>query len=156
MTKARKAGAVRLTQAAVDAHNARVGSSRTPAAASAPAAAGGLQRFQAIGRAPKSDLNKTEQEYAGILAVQQLAGEITWWKAHPFNVRLADNTFYEIDFLVMLADGRLEIHETKGEYTTDKGQMKIKLCAEVLPVIPIAKMIKLAKKNGGGWKREDY
>ena len=35
-----------------------------------------------------------------------------WWKFHPANVRLAKNTFYEIDFLVLLATGELAIYET--------------------------------------------
>jgi hypothetical protein len=30
------------------------------------------------------------------------------------------------------------------------------MCAEVLPVIAVVKMTKLSKKNGGGWKREDF
>lgn len=141
-----------MSAAQVSAHQARLGK---PAAGAAPVL-GGLQRFQAIGRAPAGKLNKTEQAWADQLEQQRLRGEIVWYKAHPFNVRLADDTFYRIDFLVLRGDMRLEIHETKGEYVTEKGQMKIKLCAEVLPVIPVVKMTKLAKKNGGGWKREEF
>jgi len=152
----KRGGAIRLTEAQVAAHTARL---RKSSPAPTPAAADtltGLQRFQAIGRAPASQLNKTEQEWANQLEQQRARGEILWWKAHPFNVRLADDTFYRIDFLVMRSDMRLEIHETKGEYVTEKGQMKIKLCAEVLPVIPVVKMTKLSKKSGGGWKREEF
>lgn len=148
----KKGAGIRMTEGQVAAHIARTGG----ASGQAARAVGGLQRFQAIGRAPKSALNKTEQAYADLLDQAKLRGEIVWWKAHPFNVRLANNTFYQIDFLVMTGDMRLEIHETKGEYTTEKGQMKIKLCAEVLPIIPIVKMTKLATKNGGGWKREEF
>lgn len=149
----KKGTAVRMSQAQVDDHRAKM-AKRPAAPAAAPA--GGLQRFQSIGRMPADHLNKTEREYAGMLELAKLRGEIVWWKAHPFNVRLADSTFYRIDFLVMTGDMRLEIHETKGGYTTEKGQMKIKLCAEVLPVMPIVKMTKLAKKDGGGWKREEF
>lgn len=161
-----KGGAIRLSESQVAAHNARLGRTRAPAVGVAPADSvapappharpTGLQRFQSIGRAPASKLNKTEQAWADELEQQRARREIVWWRAHVFNVRLADNTFYRTDFLVLRADMVLEIHEVKGEYVTDKGQMKIKLCAEVLPVIPVVKMTKLSKKNGGGWKREEF
>lgn len=147
----KKGMAVRMSQGQLDAHLLKQGKG-----AGAPATAAGLQRFQALGRMPSSALNKTETEYAGMLEAQKQRGEVVWWKAHPFNVRLADNTFYRIDFLVMTGAMLLEIHEVKGEYTTEKGQMKIKLCAETLPVLPIIKMSKLSQKNGGGWKREEF
>jgi hypothetical protein len=69
------------------------------------------------------------------------------------NVRLAKNTFYEVDFLAMLSTGELVIYETKGGYTSEKGQMKIKLCAESLPVF---RMIKAVKKKGGGFDFVEY
>ena len=115
-----------------------------------------MQRFQALGRLPKDKMNKTEAEYAERLELQKHTHEIFDWKFHPMNIRLADRTFYEVDFLVIGSDMRLEIHETKGGYTTDKGQMKIKLVAEVLPWFRMVKCTKLAKKYGGGWKLEDY
>lgn len=114
------------------------------------------KRFQSKGRLPKGVMNKTEAEYAALLEEQQRMGLVQWWKFHPIRVRLADNTFYEVDFLVLSGDGHLEIHETKGGFTTDKGQMKIKVCAEVLPVFRFFKMTKLAKKDGGGWKKEEF
>lgn len=38
--------------------------------------------------------------------------------------RLADSTFYEVDFLVLQVDMCVAIHEVKGGHTTDKGQVK--------------------------------
>ncbi|MGI4812126.1 MAG: DUF1064 domain-containing protein [Janthinobacterium lividum] len=84
------------------------------------------------------------------------AGEIIDWKFHPMNIRLAANTFYEVDFLVMHADRRVAIHETKGGFTSDKGQMKIKLVAEILPWFRMLKVTKLPAKLGGGWKEEEF
>lgn len=115
-----------------------------------------MKRFQAKGRLPKGTMNKTETEYAGMLEEQQRMGLVKWWKFHPMRVRLADNAFYEVDFLVLSADGCLEIHETKGTFTTDDAQLKIRLCAEALPVFRMFKMTKLAKKDGGGWKKEEF
>lgn len=116
----------------------------------------GVKKWQALGRLPKGTMNKTEAEYARELDRQQALGLILGYKFHPMRIRLADNTYYEVDFLVMHADQSLCIHETKGGYTSDKGQLKIKLVAEVMPWFGMLKVIKQAKKNGGGWLVEDY
>lgn len=128
----------------------------SPADAKVLRAHASKQRFQALGRLPKGRMNKTEAAYAELLEQRKQTRQVLWWKFHPMNVRLADNTFYEVDFLVMAADGHLEIHETKGGHTTDKGQLKLKLCGEALPVFRMFKAIKQAKKDGGGWAIEEY
>lgn len=116
----------------------------------------GVQRWQALGRLPKGTMNKTEAAYAEELASQKAMGKILDFKFHPMRIRLADNTFYEVDFLVLHADRSLAIHETKGGFTSEKGQMKIKLVAEVMPWFGMLKVTKLAAKAGGGWKVEDF
>lgn len=113
---------------------------------------GGVRNWQALGRLPKGQMNNTESAYATLLEQKKLAGEIIDYKFHPMRVRLADNTYYEVDFLVLNSKLGLEIHEVKGGFTSDKGQLKIKLCAEVLPWFAMFKAEKQAKKNGGGWK----
>lgn len=114
------------------------------------------KRFQALGRLPKDQMNKTEAAYSKVLEQRKLAGEILDWKFHPMNVRLAAGVFYEVDFLVLTADMQVQIHETKGGYTTDKGQMKIRLCADALPWFAMFKAKKLSAKDGGGWNIEEY
>lgn len=114
------------------------------------------KRFQALGRLAKEKMNGTERAWAVQLDAKKLVGEVLDWKFHPMNVRLANNTFYEVDFLVLRSDMRIEVQETKGGHTTEKGQMKIKLCAEVLPWFLMTKITKLPKKDGGGWKIEDF
>lgn len=130
--------------------------SLTPAQLHTLRAAASRKAFQAKGRLPKGTMNKTESAYAEHLEAQRLAGDILGWKFHPLRVRLADNTYYEVDFLVLQADLVLAIHETKGGFTTDKGQLKIKLCAEVLPWFRMLKVTKLPAKDGGGWRVEDF
>jgi hypothetical protein len=134
------------------AHQARQPKHTTPAGKKADP----LARFHALGRLPKDQMNKTERAYSALLDEEKRRGEVIDWKFHPMRVRLADNTFYEVDFLVLHADMRLAIHETKGGFVTSHGQMKIKLCAEVLPFFRMVKATKLPAKLGGGWKREDY
>ncbi len=116
----------------------------------------GSERFRALGRLPKGRMNKTEGEYAQRLEALRVTGKIKGWKFHPMRVRLADNTYYEVDFMVMHDDMTLAIHETKGGFTTDKGQMKIKLCAEVMPWFRMIKATKLPQKKGGGWALEEF
>lgn len=114
------------------------------------------KRFQALGRLPKDKMNQTEKAYSLRLEAQRQRGEIIDWKFHPLRVRLADATYYEVDFLVLHSDMRIAIHETKGGFTTDKGQLKIKLCAEVLPWFVFYKAVKQPEKLGGGWKLEEF
>ena len=112
-----------------------------------------LQRWQALGRLPKGQLNNTEKAFAAYLEERQFSGAIVWWKAHPFNFLLANNTFYRVDFISLGNVGFLTVWEDKGTYTSDKGQMKIKLCSEALPVF---KMVKVTKLKGNQWKFEDF
>ncbi|QRE00635.1 hypothetical protein [Pseudomonas phage Itty13] len=116
----------------------------------------GHKRWQALGRLPRGTMNKTEREYADLLDQQKAAGEIIDYKFHPMRIRLADNTYYEVDFLVLHADQSLAIHETKGGFTSEKGQMKIKLVAELMPWFGFFKAVKQAKKDGGGFRLEDF
>ena len=116
----------------------------------------GVKRWQALGRLPKGQMNNTEQAYAKRLDLLKMQGDVLDWKFHAMRVRLANNTWYETDFIVLHKDMTLAIHETKGEYTSEKGQMKIKLAAEALPWFRFYKCIKVAEKNGGGWKIEDF
>lgn len=118
-----------------------------------PRASSGVKRWQALGRLPQGELNNTEKAFAAYLQERQAAGAIMWWKAHPFNVTLAKNTHYRPDFLVMNSAMELIIYEVKGSFTSEKGQMKIKLCVEALPVF---KVIKASKIKGGGWKFEEF
>ena len=136
----------------------RLQQKRAKPASEKPAArqSDGVKRWQALGRLPKGQMNKTEAAYAQRLEMLKHQGEILDWKFHPMNLRLAANTFYEVDFLVLHADMSVAIHETKGEYTSEKGQMKIKLAAEAVPWFRFYKCIKVAQKNGGGWKIEDF
>jgi hypothetical protein len=79
------------------------------------------------------------------------AGEIRGWKFEAVKLRLADKTFYTPDFLVVLKDGSLEFHETKG-FWRDDARVKIKVAAELYPMFRFAAL----KKKKGNWTREDF
>lgn len=108
----------------------------------------------ALGRLKTGVLNKTEQAYQEHLIQRQHAGEVAWFKFEGIKLRLADNTHYTPDFAVMLADGQMEIHETKG-FWTDDARVKIKVAAELYPFRFFA-IKKKAIKSGGGWEVEAF
>ncbi|HEY5798681.1 MAG TPA: DUF1064 domain-containing protein, partial [Burkholderiaceae bacterium] len=58
------------------------------------------------------------------------------------------------DFAVMLTCGALEAHEVKG-FWQDDARAKIKIAAEMYPLRFVAIQAK-AKKDGGGWKVEEF
>lgn len=112
----------------------------------------GVKTF-ALGRLKQGEMNKTEHAYASNLDSQKMAGKILWWKFEGIKFRLADNTFYTPDFAVMMPDGQIEIHETKGSlsFIQDDAKVKIKVAAELYP-FKFKIIAPVAKKYGGGWE----
>jgi len=113
-----------------------------------------IHKRYALGRLKTGVMNKTEAAYAEYLKSLAMAGEVVWWRFEGIKLRLADNTFYTPDFDVMKADGMMEIHEVKG-YWEDDARVKIKVAAEQYPFVFLA-IKAVAKKNGGGWVREEF
>lgn len=112
------------------------------------------RNLQALGRLKVGDMNKTEAAYAATLEQRKRVGEVAWYKFEGLKFRLADNTFYTPDFAVMLAGGALEAHEVKGHWADD-ARAKIKIAADMYPLRFIAIQAK-PKKDGGGWKVEEF
>ena len=108
----------------------------------------------ALGRLKTGAMNKTESAYSQYLETLRHAGEIVWFKFEGVKLRLADNTFYTPDFVVMGANGMIEMHEVKG-FWLDDARAKIKIAADMYPFRFLAIKAK-AKKNGGGWEQEDF
>lgn len=112
------------------------------------------RRIQALGRMKAGAMNKTEQAYAATLELRRHAGEVAWFKFEGLKFRLADNTFYTPDFAVMLSSGALEAHEVKGHWEDD-ARAKIKIAADMYPLQFLAIQAR-PKKDGGGWKIEEF
>lgn len=108
--------------------------------------------WQALGRLKQGRMNKTEQAYATHLELRKAAGEVVWYAFEALKLRLADKTFYDTDFTVMLAGGELEIHEVKG-FWTDDARVKIKVAAEQFPFRFIAMM---KSKHSAAWVEEAF
>lgn len=111
--------------------------------------------IQALGRLKVGAMNKTEAWYeTNVLKPLMQGGEVLWYRFEGLKLRLADNTFYTPDFVVMTETGLMECHEVKG-FWTDDARVKIKVAAEQYPFRFIAVKAR-AKKNGGGWDREVF
>ena len=77
-------------------------------------------------------MNKTEAAFAMTLDILKLGGGILdyWYESLKF--RLADRTWYTPDFLVIWADGRIEVVEVKG-FLRDDAAVKFKACRDKYP-----------------------
>jgi len=109
-------------------------------------------RDLALGRMKAGTMNKTESAYALELERQRQAGEIQWYRFEGVKLRLGDNTFLTVDFVVMAADGVLEMREVKGFYRDD-AKVKMKVAADQYP-FRFYIVRKRSKRDGGGWEVE--
>lgn len=110
-------------------------------------------------------MNKTEAAYDAYLGLLLKAGEVDGYKFEGIKLKLADNTFFTPDFLVMAKDGVLEIHDTKGttkklRASGEKGEapwieedakIKLKLAAELFPFRVFAVF-----KTKEGWHKMEF
>ena len=117
-----------------------------------------MPRNRVLGRLKAGEMNKTESAYAEHLKAAQIAGEVDAWWFEGIGLKVAPNCHYYPDFLVMLPDGRLEVHEVKARAANgsfraeDDARVKLKVCAEKFPF----PLIVVWPKQGGarfGWDR---
>lgn len=90
-------------------------------------------RIVSKGRLRVPTMNKTEERYFDLLRVRRATGELAWIRYEGVTLKLADDTRYTPDFAVMLANGELEMHETKGAFRREDSFVKLKVAAEQFP-----------------------
>lgn len=100
---------------------------------------------------PVSPMNKTEQAYAAHLQKLKLAGEIFYYKFEPLKLRLAKNTYYTPDFMIIDNNRVIKFHEVKG-FWRDDARVKIKVAAQAFPFFVFIAV----QKFRGGWKFETF
>lgn len=135
---------------------------RTPGRSSAirnllPTRIEGAKLPAARGRAVRrtsGEMNKTEAAYAAALDLRIIAGELAAWWFESITFKLAPDCRYTPDFVVMLPDGIIEVHEVKG-FWEDDALVKIKVAAQMFPFRFVA-IHAVAKKDGGGWKVREF
>lgn len=94
------------------------------------------KRLFALGRLKSGELNKTEQRYKDLLERLKTSGEVLWYIFEGMTFKLADNTRYTPDFMVMRSNGEIQAHEVKGSkfIFQDDAKVKVKVAAEMFPV----------------------
>lgn len=109
------------------------------------------KRMFALGRLKSGERNKSESAYEEILKAKLHTGEILWYSFEGMKFKLADNTYYSPDFVVMNKDSEIELHEVKG-YFMDDAKVKIKIAAAQFPFKFFVIFVKAnPKKNSGGY-----
>lgn len=108
-------------------------------------------------------MNKTEARYALYLEGLRRQGIVDQYWYEGIKLKLADNTQYIPDFMVMMAESNvLEIHEIKGAtknkvtgktvpWVEDHALIKIKVAADKYPF-----KFKLAWETKQGWETREY
>lgn len=71
---------------------------------------------------PTTGMNKTEARYAQHLDDRKARGEILGWWYEWITFVLAFDCRWKPDFVVMLPDGVIELHDTKGSKKNAKGE----------------------------------
>lgn len=80
-----------------------------------------LPTAKGVVKEPKG-MNKNEARYAQHLEDRKRAGEIAGWWWEWINFVLAFDCRWKPDFVVMLPDGTIELHDTKGAKKNGKGE----------------------------------
>ena len=111
-----------------------------------------LAGLQALGRLKKGERNKTEAAYEAHLETLLRAGDVAWFRFNAIKLDLAEGLSLRPDFFVMQADGRLEVHDTKGSLAifTDDAKAKMKMARSIYP-FPFFVCFPRRVKDGGGW-----
>ena len=97
-------------------------------------------------------MNKTEARYAQVLSLEAAAGGIVWWGFEALTFKLAHDTRYTPDFILVRQDGTLHAHEVKG-FWRDDAKAKIKVAANLFPWICF-EAVTLGK--GAQWQHECF
>lgn len=109
-----------------------------------------MRKNYASGKLKERKMNKTEVAYEQRLNLLQKAGEILWYRFEAIKLRLADNTWYTPDFMVLDKFNVMELHEVKG-FWRDDARVKIKVAADQYPF----RFLAVSKKKGG-WEIEYF
>jgi hypothetical protein len=77
-------------------------------------------------------MNKTEKAWAIRLEAERRSGQIHSWDYEKVTFKLADDTRYTPDFMVVGNDASIRFDEIKG-FWRDDAKVKIKVAAEQFP-----------------------
>lgn len=99
-------------------------------------------------------MNKLESLYAQELEARRLVGDILAWHFEAVKLKLAPATFYTPDFMVILPNATVQLHEVKGHWEDD-ARVKIKVAARLFAGISFYG-IRREKGRNAGWAHERF
>lgn len=102
----------------------------------------------------RTGMTGTEKAYAAYLEGQRVLGVVEWFIYEGMKFALGGGAWFCPDFAVMLPSGDIELHEVKG-YWDAAGRLRIKVASERYPFRFVG-VTRIPKRDGGGWKREEF
>ena len=91
-------------------------------------------------------MNGLEKKYAAYLDIRKVTGEILDWRFEPLKLKLAPAMFYNPDFLLLMPDRTVELHECKG-WLEDDAAVKIKVAREMFAEIFTIVLVRMDKNK---------
>ena len=101
-------------------------------------------------------MNKSEASYSDSLDGLRRSGEIADYRFEAMKLRLADNTTITPDFVVLMPDGLIELHDIKGSFFPEHNRVKWKVGVDQYPWFTWVLVRPRLKRNGGGWDFERF
>ena len=95
-------------------------------------------------------MNKLEAAYGMLLEAQKRREEIVDWLYEPISLHLAKGSQYTPDFMVVMNDGEVQFHETKG-FMREAAFVRLKVAAAKFWHFRFF----LVKSGKGGWSIEE-
>lgn len=118
-----------------------------------------VPRAKAVALEVERDMNKTEARYKAHLEGELAASRIAFFDFECFKLRLADACQFIPDFMVVDADGYIELHDVKARWKStgkahieDDAMVKLKGAAEKYPFFRVFAVW----EEDGLWKRREF
>ena len=78
-------------------------------------------------------MNRLEEDYGGHLFGRRSIGEVVWFLYEGVTLKLAHDTRFTPDWVVMLKNGEMELHECKGPHRWEDSIIKLRVAARLFP-----------------------
>lgn len=114
------------------------------------------RRLFARGRMPAGVMNKTEKAYSQHLERRKMMGNVCTWWFERIKLKVAQGTcWFEPDFMVLLMNGEVELHDVKGsrKVVQDDALVKAKAIASQYPFRMV--FVYPVKGSPGAWEEEE-
>ena len=92
-----------------------------------------------------------EASYEAQLMIEKAADEVLWYRYEGITLKLADDTRYTPDFLILNKDCSLECVEVKGPFRREDSFVKLKVAASIYPF----RFFLVTRDKDGKWDQRE-